>query len=116
MLTVINSCGDFNVSKSWTSYLFIFFNLHHKGQNSHLTSGSQSGQPSTSLIRKEKPRSAGTQGAVCYTATAGLHTSLSHTVALSLLFPTTLPSMLLAIEPVLDGEKDACGLPCDDII
>lgn len=50
-----------------------------------------------SVIRKEKPSTVGTHGTACHTATAGLRTSLSHTVAQSLLFRTTSPSILRAL-------------------
>lgn len=49
------------------------------------------------MIRKEKPSTEGTHGTACHPATAGLRTSLTHTVAQSLLFWTTSPSILWAL-------------------
>lgn len=53
------------------------------------------------MIRKEKPSTARTHGTACHTA--GLHTSLSHIAAQSLLFRTTSPSILWAL-----AMKKAC--------
>lgn len=52
------------------------------------------------VIRKEKPSTTGTHGTACYTATAGLHTSLSHALAQSFLFRTTSSSILWALAKI----------------